>query len=542
MSADLTPPYRRRGRARGVGARLRTAVAAAAVAALAAGGCGGVVPAAPTATAAPTRLTIATSFAINDLDPLENGFWAPEFGYGALLLKPVKGGRLEPWLLEAPPERTGPTVWTLRLRAGLAFHNGAAIDAAALAGLLSFHLAENPSVRPLLPGATAAATGPLTVTLSTARPTSYVPSLLGHESMFPIFDLAAYRQVRRKPAADRPAALVAARIWSGPYAVTALTAEAMSLAPAPGYRLSTPRLTHLTVRFVPDAQARVLAVRHGEADLALYPPTSAARELAGRTDAYFLNQAAGTAAEGFQLVLNQRTGPLAEVAVRQALRYGIDYAQLATQVLNGQYDTAVGWYPAFLPYARRNQTTDAGRANASLDAAGWTRGADGTRSRAGKPLRITVLTYPQQPDARTVAVALQAQLRAVGFDVQVRQVDDITAAVSQPGGWDAAVLGNGSLDWTQTDPVTPIISSFTATGDNNHGGVRDPELERLAAELTGTTDPATRDRLLVRVQQIVVEERVYGVYLARKRVPVVAAPALRGYQVPPVALLWVDAF
>ncbi len=488
------------------------------------------------ATTAVGRLTIATSFAITDLGPLENGFWAPEFGYGALLMKPVGGGKLEPWLLESLTQ-AGPTTWTLQLRSGLRFQNGRALDAAAVAETMAFSLAENPSVTPLLPGARVAAAGPLTVTLTTAQPTAYVPSLLAHESMFPIFDVAVYRTHK-----DKPESLVAARIWAGPYTVTRLTPEAMELVPTPGYVGSKPKLDHLTLRFIPDAQARILAVRNGEADLALYPPSSAARELAGRTDAYYLNQPKGTATEGFQFVLNLRSAPLDDLAVRHALRDAIDYEQLSTQVLNGLYDTAIGFYPAFLPYAVRNQTTDAARANRTLDDAGWARGSGGIRGKGGRTLSLSVLTYPQQPDSQVVAVALQDQLRKVGFDVKVRQVDDVTAVVESPDGWNAAVLGNGTLDWTGTDPVAPLIANFTPKGDTNYGGVDDPELSGLINRLVGAFDPATRDALMRQVQKLVVEDKAYSLYLALKRVPVIASPRLRDYRIPPVALLFVDGY
>jgi len=518
-------------------ARLVRAGAVATVLALAGTACSGVTAEQPAASgAAVTQLTIATSFAISDIDPAKSGYWAPEFGYGALLLKPVRGGKLEPWLLESV-KQVGPTTWSLQLKPKLTFQNGKPLDAAALTRVLAFHLAENTSVTPLLPGAKVVANGPLAVTLTTATPTSYVPSLLAHESMFPIFDHATYLTVK-----DKPAGLIAAKIWSGPYTVTGLTPEAMTLVPTPGYTVSKPKLTKLTVRFIPEAQARILAVKNGEADLALYPPSSAARELKGRSDAYYLNQPAGTAAEGFQFVLNPRTGPLADVEVRKALRFGIDYDQLAQQVLNGLYDTSVGFYPAFLPYAERNQKFDAAKANQLLDAAGWARGANGIRAKGGKPLALTALSYPQQPDAKTVAVAVQAQLRTIGFDLKVSQVDDITTAIKAPAGWDAAVMGNAALDWTQTDPVTPIIANFSPTGDDNYGGVRDAELDRLTGELSRTFDTAKRDTLMKQVQRIVIEEKVYSLYLTLKRVPVVASPKLRGYAVPPVALLWVDGF
>ena len=37
---------------------------------------------------APPTLTIATGFAIDDLDPIDSGFWGPEFGYVELLDAP----------------------------------------------------------------------------------------------------------------------------------------------------------------------------------------------------------------------------------------------------------------------------------------------------------------------------------------------------------------------------------------------------------------------------------------------------------------------
>ena len=40
-----------------------------------------------------------------------------------------------------------------------------------------------------------------------------------------------------------------------------------------------------------------------------------------------------------------------------------------------------------------------------------------------------MLVYPQQPDFATLATAIQAQLREAGFRIQVRQVEDINAAM-----------------------------------------------------------------------------------------------------------------
>ena len=48
------------------------------------------------AKAKPSTLTIATSFSIGDLDPIENGYWGNELGYGELLMRPQLNGTVRP--------------------------------------------------------------------------------------------------------------------------------------------------------------------------------------------------------------------------------------------------------------------------------------------------------------------------------------------------------------------------------------------------------------------------------------------------------------
>jgi peptide/nickel transport system substrate-binding protein len=355
--------------------------------------------------------------------------------------------------------------------------------------------------------------------------------------MFPIFDLAVYQQHVGKP--DE---LIAAKIWAGPYTVTKLNSDVMEMVPSEHWYAGKPKLDHVQVRFITDPQARILAVRNGEADLALYPPSTTARELQGRSDAYYVNQPKGTAIEGFQLLLNIHAAPIDDLAVRKALRNGIDYKSIAEEVLNGLYDTSVGMYPAFLPYALHDQKTDTKAAESALDDAGWAKGSDGVRAKDGKRLTFELLTYPQQPDTKTIAVAVQAQLAELGFDVKVKQVDDATAVVEQPTGWTAAVMGNSLLDWTGSDAVGPLVNNFMPDADGNYGRVDDPKLTSLIEKLRGAFDEGERNQMLEDAQKIIVEDNVYTLYLALKRVPVVASPKLRDYRVPPAALLFLNDY
>ena len=482
---------------------------------------------------APPTLTIATGFAIDDLDPLTSGYWGPEFGYVELLMRPERGGEPSPWVL-AGLTNPEPLMWTLSVNEGVMFQNGAPLDGNALAALLNFQLAENPDFAAALPGATAAASGPLEVTLRTARPAPNVPALLADESMVPVYDVAAYQAHRASgaPAGD----LVRAGLFTGPYVVDSLDAESMQLSPRAGYWGGPPALQDLTVRFVPEASARIQAVQAGEADIALYPPTATAPTLAGRSDSFFVTgEATGPT---FVLEFNQRAAPFDDPLVRKAVYAGIDYAELADDVMHGLYRPATGMYGDALPWAEKTQATDTAAAQALLDQAGWVRAGDGPRTRNGAELRFSMLTYPQQPDSAALALAVQAQLARIGVGVDIQQVPDIQSAVAQETGWQASVRGNGSISFGG-DYITPLVNSLRTGGPSNYTGVSDPALDELIDRVAVELDPSARDDLLRRVQTSIADNGYLG-YLGVRLPAVVTGPRWRGYDVP-ISNLWVDA-
>jgi peptide/nickel transport system substrate-binding protein len=506
---------------------------AAAMTLLLAAGCATAPPPAD----GPPTLTIATGFVIDDLDPLENGFWGPEFGYVELLMRPERGGEPSPWLLSSLTN-PGPTTWLLTLNEGVRFQNGNRLDGAALAALLTFQLAENPDFAAALPGATATATSAREVTLSTTRPAPNVPFLLADEAMVPVYDVAAYQRHR---ASGAPAsALVGAGMFTAPYVVDSLHGESMRLSPNPGYWGGPVGLQEIVVRFVPEASARIQAVQAGEADIALYPPTASARTLEGRSDAFYIT--GEPTGPTFSLELNQRQTPFDDPLVRRAVYAGIDYDALANQVMNGLYTPAIGLYSDSWPWAQHTQTTDIALAGMLLDQAGWTRqggsSGGGPRTRDGQPLTFTMLTYPQQPDSDALALAVQAQLARLGITVEIRQVPDIVDVVDQPTGWQAAVRGNGFTS-SGGDYITPLVNHVRTGGPSNVTGISDPALDALIDQVAVELDSTNRDELLRRIQRHIADNG-YLAYIGLRRPAVVAGPAWRGYPVP-IAQLWVDA-
>ena len=518
-----------RTRLSGLRGRLTAFLLAAAVLATAA--CGQTPSATPSPTvAAPRALTIATGFAIDDIDPLENGFWGNEFGFGELLMRPTPNGDPEPWLLNSL-ENVDALTWKLTLKEGVRFQNGRALDADALASLMTYQLQNTASLAPLK-ASTVTVTGPLEVTMVTPSPAPNLPFTLAEKSKFIIFDQVAYELAK-----GDPAALIAAQLYTGPYVIQSLDSQQLVMPADTDYWGGTVPLTQVNVKFIADEQSRILAVQNGEADLALYPPTQAAKNLTGRDDSFW--RSGSPKGPTFQLQLNQKRDTLADRNLRRAVLSGIDYTELADDVMGGLYEPSTGMYAAESSYAVETQRTDLAAATAALAAAGYHKDASGLATKDGQPLELTVLTYPAQPDSNTLALAIQSQLKELGITVKISQVPEMITATRDPNTvWDMAIAGNGTTSLAG-DPIAPLQSYFVSTGARNVYGLADADLDALVAKVAVAMNTTERDDLLRQIQEKVADGAYMG-FLGMRSPSVVAAPDWRGYEVSN-ANLWVDA-
>ncbi|PRZ40490.1 peptide/nickel transport system substrate-binding protein [Antricoccus suffuscus] len=478
----------------------------------------------------PTTLTLATGFAIDDVDPLENGFWGNEFGWSELLMRPVLGADPKPWILKSL-DNVDDLTWKLTLNKGVHFQNGDPLDAKALADVMQYSLSEVAGLKSIA-GTTVKPTGDLEVTLTTPQPTPNLPFLLADESKFVIFDLPAYLKAK-----GDPQKLIDAKLYTGPYVVQKLDTQTMTMKADPDYWGGTPALKSVTVKFIEEAQSRILAVQKGEVDLALYPPTDAAKNLNGRKDSYWVT---GTPkGPTFQFQLNQKTGPLTDVKVRKAVLSAINYKEIANDVMNGLYEVSNGMYSPKAAYYEPMFKTDTKATDKLLTGAGYAKGSDGMYAKDGNPLTLTVLTYPQQPDSGTLGVAVQSELKTAGIGVEIQQVPDTDEAMQDPSvKWNAAIVGNGTTSFPG-DPISSLQNYFVTDGPSNYSGISDPNLDALVSKLATTMDTTERDDLLKQIQAAVGDGAYMG-FLGMRVPGVVAGPKWKNYKVP-TANLWVDA-
>jgi peptide/nickel transport system substrate-binding protein len=296
-----------------------------------------------------------------------------------------------------------------------------------------------------------------------------------------------------------------------------------------------PPLAKLTVRLVTDANARVLALRSGDLDMVYGVPPQAAKSLSGG-DFGVLTVSSGR--EDY-LVVNHRRPPFNEATIREATALAIDRQALLTIGLAGQGAVASGMFPPDQGVENvAMQTTDTAKARQVLDAAGWTAGADGVRTKNGQRLSFQLLSAPARTEWTPMAVAIQAQLQPLGYDIQIEQVKNIGDQLAQSQDFDAAMYSANML--VTGDPLYIFNQTLAKGGPANYGAYTNPQLEATLTSMRAEADPTKRQALAVQAQQTAKTD-FPNIYILV--VPFIAATNTRkvkGYTLHPNDLYIVD--
>src|SRR5690606_30087550 len=119
---------------------------------------------------------------------------------------------------------------------------------------------------------------------------------------------------------------------------------------------------------------------------------------------------------------------------------------------------------------------DPAAAQALLARAGWRdSNGDGILDRGGQPLRFTLLVNSANRMHQDLATVIQQQLRGVGVEVQLQQLEFGTLLQRHRGRDYDAVISNWTLDTFKVDP-TPLFSCVEARRPQsaNRAGFCDP--------------------------------------------------------------------
>ncbi len=209
---------------------------------------------------------------------------------------------------------------------------------------------------------------------------------------------------------------------------------------------------------------------------------------------------------------------LAERAMRRALSHGVDREGLVRAL----FDTLAR--PLLGPFVRAQFTADTtltppafdpATANRLLDSLGWSaRDREGIRQRGGRPLRLRALVPAPSANRVRASVLVQAQLRRVGVDLVIEQVEgQAFGAARDAGRFDLVFHGVGT-----TPSVRGLRSTWasrTPTGDGrlNAGNFRDAVVDAsLEAGLTARDPARIRTEIGTAYRRVIEEAAAIWLY------------------------------
>ncbi|MFB9595392.1 ABC transporter substrate-binding protein [Saccharothrix longispora] len=310
-------------------------------------------------------------------------------------------------------------------------------------------------------------------------------------------------------------------VGSGPFVLTEYRAnEFIRFAANKDYWRGAPKYDELTFSYYKTVDAAAQALAKGEVDLVNRMGPAQFDSLKDK-EGITLNKAQGRRFN--EIVINSgaatRDGTpigdghpaLKDVVVRRAIAKAIDLDSIIERVNGGYAQRGTGLIPpVFASYhlaePARARAYDPAGANADLDAAGYARGADGTRvGPDGRPLSLRLLGHASRAYDEQTAEFVKRSLADLGIPVDVQIVSDNQLnEASTAGTFDLVFSGWG----TNPDPDY-ILSLHTCAQRPNadgKGGTTDTffcdaEYDALYARQRSEFDPATRQDIVKRMQQ-----------------------------------------
>ncbi|MCB9764736.1 MAG: hypothetical protein H6739_33480 [Alphaproteobacteria bacterium] len=279
---------------------------------------------------------------------------------------------------------------------------------------------------------------------------------------------------------------------SGPWQVSSWSAEEkLVLTPNPGSGVSErpPWLERIVARVIPEYATRLIELENGGIDYLLTVEVPDVPKL--KRDHPRLALRVQPADGMWYAGWNTRDPVFSDPRVREAMTLAINPQQIiddhytvegtayARPCVGTIAPTLGDWFASDL----KPLAPDPAAARARLAEAGWADAdADGVLDRDGQPLTVSMMIQSGTPRVKKVAITLQAQLKAVGVDLQIRTLEpNLFSQRAREHDFQAILWAFGN-----NPKVDPYIQ-WHSKGQYNWMQLSDPEIDRLAEALKAAT-------------------------------------------------------
>ncbi|QJT06071.1 ABC transporter substrate-binding protein [Streptomyces asoensis] len=415
-----------------------------------------------------------------------------------------KTGKIVPWLAKSWDISPDTTTFTFHLRSGVTFSDGTPLTAqvvkdnfdavpklGALGTLAQGYLSGVESTT---------AVDPLTVRVKFKQPNAQFLQATATHSL----GIESSASARRSPQEKCSKGVVG----SGPFVLNGYVQnQSITLAKRAKYawgsslwtKQGEAYLDKLVFKVVPEAGVRTGSLQSGQVDA--IGSVGRANEAALKGGAVNLRQRANPGVV-FNLGLNNSRPLFKDAKIRQAILFAIDRQQIVDAVFPTGTEPATSILAHTTPdYADLGSDLafDAAKAKSLLDSAGWKAGSDGVRVKDGKKLSLTVKWFANAATNQPALELIQQQLKAVGVEVVLKQLQIAQFSPTLQSGDFDAVWGNV----TRADP--DILRSSYSTRLANFYHLPATALDTALTQQAATTDTAKRKQLVTQAQQLIVQ-------------------------------------
>lgn len=264
------------------------------------------------------------------------------------------------------------------------------------------------------------------------------------------------------------------------------------------YWRGPPKVDKLIIRIFPDPSSLRIALEKGEVDLAIGIQPSDYQALSQNPNVKVAS-VDGLVIEW--LGMNLRREPLNNPLVRKAINYAIDYDYILNNILRGTATRLYGPLPpgvfGYDPEVEKyGYKYNPEVAKQLLAQAGYP-GGQGLRE-----LELIISTE-ERPERGEVAALIQSNLKAIGINVKIVDLDWSTF-LDRLFGFEFDMY---MVDWfpDYVDPDDWITPLFSAEG-LNIDGYNNTLVNQLALQARQITDPTQRAEIYKQLQKIIVED------------------------------------
>lgn len=280
-------------------------------------------------------------------------------------------------------------------------------------------------------------------------------------------------------------------VGSGPFILKSWSrGQKQELVRNPNYwEAGKPALDGAVIEVVPEDNARVLKLKANELDAIIGVPYNQAETL--KTDsAIKIGLAPVFRIDMVQL--NNTKPPFNDPSVRQALNYALDKQAIITGLLRGNAEPANSSMPvmAYHNTALKPYPLDLEKARALLKQGGVPGG-----------FKATMLVAGGKVTDRQVASAIQASLKKIGVELEIRTIEGSSLYSTTKSGNYEMALGYATSDTIDPDQTSGFTAVNPERANAYHTQWKDERVNELYAQERTTLDGPERAKLFQEMEQ-----------------------------------------